>query len=61
VLTTIHAFFEDEVREILSLPADVQTYALMPIGYPQGHHYPVKRKPVSEVVCLDRYGNPWRG
>ncbi len=61
VLTTIHAFFEDEVREILSLPADVQTYALMPIGYPQGHHYPVKRKPVSEVVCLDRFGNPWRG
>jgi nitroreductase len=61
VLTTIHAFFEDEVREILSLPADVQTYTLMPIGYPQGHHYPVKRKPVSEVVCLDRFGNPWRG
>lgn len=61
VLTTIHAFFEDEVREILSLPPDVQTYALMPIGYPQGHHYQVKRKPVSEVVCLDHYGNQWRG
>jgi len=59
VLTTIHAFFEEEVREILKLPADVQTYALMPIGYPQGHHYPVKRKAVREVVCLDHYGNPW--
>jgi nitroreductase len=59
VLTTIHAFFEEEVREILKLPADVQTYALMPIGYPQGHHYPVKRKAVHEVVSLDRYGNPW--
>jgi len=59
VLTTIHAFFEDEVRSILKLPADLQTYALMPIGYPQGHHYPVKRKPVREVACLDRYGNPW--
>jgi nitroreductase len=61
VLTTIHAFFEEEVREILKLPADVQTYALMPIGYPQGHHYPVKRKPVKEVVCLDYYSNPWPG
>jgi nitroreductase len=60
VLTTIHAFFEDEVREILSLPPDIQTYALMPIGYPQGHHYAVKRKPVSDVTCLDRYGNPWQ-
>jgi len=59
VLTTIHAFFEEEVREILKLPADVQTYALMPIGYPQGHHYPDKRKAIQEVACLDRYGNPW--
>jgi len=59
VLTTIHAFFEDDVRAILSLPEDVQTYALMPIGYPQGHHYPVKRRPVSEVACLDTYGKSW--
>jgi nitroreductase len=59
VLTTIHAFFEEEVREMLKLPADVQTYALMPIGYPEGHHYPVKRKAVREIACLDRYGNPW--
>lgn len=59
VLTTIHAFFEEEVRAILNLPQDVQTYALMPIGYPQGHHYPVKRKPVADVACLDSYGNPW--
>jgi nitroreductase len=59
VLTTIHAFFEEDVRTILSLPEDVQTYALMPIGYPQGHHYPVKRRPVSEVACLDTYGKSW--
>jgi len=59
VLTTIHAFFEEEVRAILKLPDDVQTYALMPIGYPQGHHYRVQRRPLSEVACLDRYGNPW--
>jgi nitroreductase len=59
VLTTIHAFFEEEVRSILNLPADVQTYALMPIGYPQGHHHPVKRKPVNTVACLDTFGKPW--
>jgi nitroreductase len=61
VLTTIHAFFEDEVHTILNLPADVQTYALMPIGYPQGHHFPVKRRPVNEVACLDSYGKAWPG
>jgi len=59
VLTTIHAFFEDEVREILKLPPEVQTYALMPVGYPKGKHGPVTRKPINEVACLDIYGNAW--
>jgi nitroreductase len=58
-LTTIHAFYEDEVRQILNLPADVQSYALMPVGYPQGKHRPVSRKPVKEVACLDTYGKSW--
>ncbi len=61
VLTTIHAFYEDEAREILNLPPDVQTYALMPVGYPRGKHGPITRKPVSEVACLDSYGKPWAG
>jgi nitroreductase len=59
VLTTIHAFYEDEVSEILNLPPDVQSYALMPVGYPRGKHGPISRKPVSEVACLDSYGKPW--
>jgi nitroreductase len=61
VLTTIHMFYEDEVKAILGLPAEVQTYALLPIGYPSDKFGPIKRRPVSEVVCLDRYGNPWKG
>ncbi len=59
-LTTIHAFYEDEVRAVLGLPPEVSTYALMPIGYPSDKFGPIKRRPVSEVVCLDRYGNPWK-
>ena len=61
VLTTIHAFFEDEVKEVLGLPKDVSTFALMPIGYPRGKFGPVVRRPVNEVTCLDRYGNAWKG
>ena len=60
-LTTIHMFYEDEVKAILGLPPEVQTYALLPIGYPTDKFGPIKRKPVKEVVCLDRYGNPWKG
>ncbi|MGH7780308.1 MAG: nitroreductase family protein [Candidatus Binataceae bacterium] len=59
-LTTIHMFYEDEVRAVLGLPPEVQTYALMPIGYPSDKFGPIKRRPVSEVVCLDRYGNAWK-
>ena len=61
VLTTIHTFFEDEVKAILGLPPEVMTYALMPIGYPQGKFGPIKRRPVSEVAYLDHYGNHWKG
>jgi nitroreductase len=61
VLTTIHAFYEDEVRQILNLPPDIQSYALMPVGYPKGKHGPISRKPVREVACLDSYGKPWPG
>jgi nitroreductase len=61
VLTTIHAFYEDETRKILNLPADVLSYALMPVGYPRGKHGPISRKPLSEVACLDSYGKPWPG
>jgi nitroreductase len=61
VLTTIHAFFEDEVRAVLGLPPEVQTYALMPIGYPSDKFGPIRRRPLSEVACLDRYGNAWKG
>ena len=61
VLTTLHMFYEDEVKAILGLPAEVQTYALLPIGYPINKFGPIKRKPVNEVVCLDRYGKAWKG
>lgn len=62
VLTTIHAYFNDEVRAVADLPSEFTTYAVLPIGYPiQGfEHGPVKRRPVNEVAFLDRWGNNWR-
>jgi nitroreductase len=62
VLTTIHAYYNDEVREVLNLPLEFVTYAMLPVGYPaEGFgHGPLKRKPVSEVAFLDRWGNNWR-
>lgn len=55
-LTTVSALYEDELRSILHLPADISTYALIPIGYPRGKFGPVQRVPVEEVTCVDRWG-----
>jgi nitroreductase len=59
LITTNHIRCEDEVKVLLGLPPDVSTYALMPIGYPQGKFGPLARKPVSEVAYADRWGVAW--
>ena len=59
VVTTNHILLEEEIKAALRLPDDVQTYALMPIGYPRDKFGPVHRKPVSAVAIRDRWGDPW--
>jgi nitroreductase len=59
VLTTLHAILEDEVKAVLEIPKEVQTWALMPIGYPVDKFGPVKRKPINEIAFQDRWGSPW--
>ena len=59
LITTNHIRCEDEVKALLGLPAEVSTYALMPIGYPLGKFGPLARKPVNEVAYADRWGVAW--
>ena len=61
VITTNHIRLEEEVKAQLGLPDEVSTYALMPIGYPVGKFGPVSRKPLSQVVYADSWGNAWPG
>ena len=56
-LTTNHLLFEEEVKKAFGLPPEYRTFALLPIGYPVNNFGPVKRKPLSEVVALDEFGN----
>jgi nitroreductase len=58
-ITTNHLRFEDEVKAVLGVPGEVQTFALMPIGYPLDKPGPVTRRPVSEVAHADRWARPW--
>jgi nitroreductase len=59
VVTTNHLRCEDEVKQVLGLPKNVSTYALMPIGYPHGKFGPLARRPVHEVAHADRWGAAW--
>lgn len=52
-LTTIHLGDEDGVREILSIPREVQTFAIIPVGHPLGRWAEARRRPVSEVTYWD--------
>jgi nitroreductase len=49
-------------RRALGLPWNVAPCAVVPLGWPLGKYGPTTRRPVGEVVHLDRYGNqPFRG
>src|SRR6202790_5191020 len=58
-LTTLYLNFEKEVETALGLPADVHSYALLPIGYPMGRFGPVRRIPLADVVYEDQWGQPY--
>jgi nitroreductase len=57
-LTTMHLQDEETVRQILGIPADVQTYCIIPVGYPMGRWGEAPRRPVEEVAYRDRWGTP---
>ena len=44
-------------RRALGLPWNVTPCAVVPLGWPRGRYGPTTRRPVAEVVSLDRYGN----
>jgi nitroreductase len=55
-LTTLYMGHENEVRELLGLPAEALTMALIPLGYPaRGRWAQPKRRPLDEVVFFEKY------
>ena len=58
-ITTNHLRCESEVRALLGLPEDVDTFAMMPIGWPIDSFGPLSRKPLAEVVYADRWSQSW--
>jgi len=51
----------DEVKSLLSIPDELEVLAIIPFGYPA---QPIgkgkkKRKSISEVAHLERFGQPF--
>ncbi|MFN8526925.1 MAG: nitroreductase family protein [Chloroflexota bacterium] len=55
-LTTLHARREAEVKAVLGIPEHVDTYALIPLGYPATPFGPLTRTPWQDVTYRDRWG-----
>jgi len=58
VITSLHKRYEDEVKALLGIPDDVETAALLPIGYParRSPYGSTTRAPVEEVMFYDKWG-----
>ena len=55
-LTTIHRGDEDSVRQLLGIPQEIRTFAIIPVGYPLGRWGEARRRPPSEVTYWNRWG-----
>lgn len=56
-LTTLPLWSATLARRTLGLPGTVSPVAVVPLGWPRGRYGPTTRRPVEEVVHLDRYGH----
>jgi nitroreductase len=56
-LITLPLWSKFLARRALGLPWNVHPCAVIPLGWPRGKYGPTTRRPVAEVVSLDRYGN----
>jgi nitroreductase len=50
-----HRMVEPELRGALAMPEHWRIAATMTAGWPEGHHGPLDRRPVQEVVSVDAW------
>jgi len=49
------------LREAVGVPDDWMLAGHVVLGWPRGHHGPVRRRPLADVVNLDRWDEPGAG
>lgn len=53
--TTLALSDRPAAKEALGLPATMEAFCLIPVGYPMGKFGPVSRKPVDDILRWDRW------
>ncbi len=56
VLVTMFKIKEQEFKDLLGIPEDVEPCALLPFGYPRGNFGPLNRMPWRDVTYIDKWG-----
>jgi nitroreductase len=56
VITMWHKFVEAELATVVGLPEQATISAVITLGRPAGHHGPVRRRPLGELVFEDGWG-----
>jgi nitroreductase len=57
-LTTVHLLHEQKLRSIFGIPDEIDTFALVPLGFPRDKFGPLRRQAVDAVGYLDGWGSP---
>jgi nitroreductase len=55
-LTTLHRLHEADVKKLLGVPDDVETMAMIPVGWPKGKFGTPSRLPAEKVCYWDSWG-----
>lgn len=54
-LTTLHKVHEAEVKELLGIPVNIESVALVPVGYPTDKYGLTNRAPAEQVIHKERW------
>lgn len=54
-ITIWHLFLEHEWKAVLGIPREVNTYAVIPVGWPLGRFGPVARRDARSAIHRDRW------
>lgn len=54
-INLLHVFDPEPFERILQLPEDLRLFALVPVGWPDGHFGPVWRRPLNDALHWDRW------